>query len=160
MNRRGLLACIHVAKKDLGLDDETYRAALEQVVGRSSARDCSDAELSRMADHFRRLGWAPAKAGPKAKPKAPPSLNPHVRKVWALWGDLERSGALRQPGRAALYAFVQRMTGVSDPHWLSPEQANQVVEGLKAWRRRHEASASNEGAKAEVVPRTGEEKAT
>lgn len=160
MNRRGLLACIHVAKKELRLDDDTYRAALEQVVGKSSAGECSDAELSRLADHFRRLGWAPKKAEPKAAPRRAPSSNPHVRKVWAVWGDLERSGALRHPGKAALYAFVERMTGVTDPHWLSPEQANQVVEGLKAWRRREAARASNEGEKPEVAPRTGEEKAT
>lgn len=156
MNRRGLLACIHVAKKELRLDEDTYRAALEQVVGKSSAGECTDAELSRLADHFRRLGWAPKKAGPKRAP----STNPHVRKVWAVWGDLERSGALRHPGKAALYAFVERMTGVTDPHWLSPEQANQVVEGLKAWLRRHAERASNEVAKAEEPPRTREEKAT
>ncbi len=39
MSRRDLLAQIHIAKKQVGLDDGTYRAVLERVAGRSSAAD-------------------------------------------------------------------------------------------------------------------------
>ncbi len=32
--------------------------------------------------------------------------------------------------------FVRRMTGVDDPDFLSPEQANDVIEALKSWNAR------------------------
>lgn len=141
MNRRGLLAMVHIARKDLGLDEETYRSALEQVAGKASASELSDAELLRAVDHFRAHGWAPKAAGGKPRRQ---SDAPHVRKVWAIWGDMCRSGAVRSPTRAALRAFVERMTGCSDPEWMTPAQANQVIEGLKAWRAREERAAKGD----------------
>jgi len=137
MNRRGLLAMVHCARRDLGLAEDDYRAVLETLFGKSSASELSDRELVRVVEHFRAKGFAPP-----VREKAKRSTNPHVRKVWALWGDLERSGRLRHPGKDALRAFVERMTGVTDPAWLAPEQANQVVEGLKAWRARLERDAA------------------
>jgi hypothetical protein len=141
MNRPGLIALVHIARKDLGLDEETYRAVLEEVTGRScptqlrrsSASACTDAELSRVVDHFRSLGWTPK--------RRPVSKNGHVRKVWAVWQELVDQGAVRTPTREALRAFVRRMTGVEDPEWLTSRQANVVVEGLKAWAARHQAQA-------------------
>lgn len=130
MNRRGLLALVHCARKDLALSEDTYRTVLEQVAGASSARDLDDAALGRVVDHFRRLGWKP-KRGTK------PSDNPQVRLVWALWRELCRvPGLVRDPSRAALRTFVRKRTGVGDPEWLTPEQAKRVIDELKQWRRR------------------------
>lgn len=139
MNRRGLLALVHLARKQLALDEDTYRLALEQVTGKSSAAELSDGELGRVVDHFRTKGWAPKPKG-KSAPRPRPSDNRHVRKVWAIWGEMCKAGTVRNPTRAALRAFVERMTGVTDPEWLSPAQANVVVEGLKAWRERESRS--------------------
>jgi phage gp16-like protein len=132
MNRRGLLALVHCARKDLALSEDTYRAVLEQVAGASSARDLDDRQLGKVVDHFKRLGWKP-----KNQAAQRPSDNPQARKIWALWGDLcKRKGLVRTPTRAALRAFCKRLTGVSDPEWLTPEQANTVIENLKTWRAR------------------------
>lgn len=143
MNRRGLLAMVHIARKDLGLDEETYRAALEQVAaGKSSAAELSDAELSRMVDHFRAHGWTPKTTTGRPVRRSDAS---HVRKVWAIWGDMCKAGIVRTPTRAALRAFVERMTGRADPEWLTPLEANRVIEGLKAWREREQAKPSIDG---------------
>jgi phage gp16-like protein len=139
MNRRGLLALVHCAQKDLGIDEYAYRKMLEGLTGKTSAKLCSDGELGRVVDHLRRLGWTPAKGGRPAPPPKGPSRNGHVRKVWAVWGDLCTKGVVRaapDAQRGALKAFVKRMTGLDDPEWMSPHEANRVIEALKKWAER------------------------
>lgn len=131
MNRRGLLASVHIARKDLGLDESTYRSVLEQVSGgRDSAAHLTDEELGAVLDRFRASGWSPRKR--RFSEKA------HVRKVWALWGEMHRAGLVHGPMRAGLRSFVKRMTGLTDPEWLDPMQARTVIEALKQWRAREE----------------------
>lgn len=131
MNRRAMLAKVHLAKKELCLDDEVYRSVLERVTGHRSAASLSDRQLDQALREFRRLGWTPAEAQPRQR-----SQHPEVRKIWALWGDMCRSGCVREPTPAALRSFVERMTHVADPEWLTVEQARLVIEALKAWSRR------------------------
>ena len=37
-SRQNLMAKIHIGKKELGLDDETYRQGLQQITGNTSCR--------------------------------------------------------------------------------------------------------------------------
>lgn len=133
MNRRALLAAVHCARRDLGLDEETYRAVLERVTGSSSASRLTDGELARVLDTFREQGWKSPRSDER---RAKASGSPHVRKLWAIWTEMCAARIPREPTRAALRAFVERMTDVSDPEWLTPTQTNVVVEALKAWQRR------------------------
>ena len=45
---------------------------------------------------------------------------------------LARAIELVEPGPT----FVARLTSVGDPEWLTPEQANIVIESLKQWKER------------------------
>lgn len=134
MNRRGLLALVHCARKDLALSEDTYRAMLQNIGGAESSRDLSDVDLGRVVDHLKRLGWKPKSGGKHGS-------TPVVRKIWALWTDLEKRGALKNPTRPALRAYVQRLTGVEEPEWLNPAQARKVIENLKSWIARIERGA-------------------
>ena len=58
-HRRAMIAKVHLASKQLGLDEDTYRSVLHQVTGHMSAADCSEAELSAVVEHFRARGFAP-----------------------------------------------------------------------------------------------------
>lgn len=135
MTRSPMLAKVHIAKKELALAEDDYRALLVRITGKSSSRDCSEGELDRLLSEFKRLGWKPKTNGAASGVKK--SGKPHVRKVYALWGELDRAGALHDGSRGALQSFVSRQTGVSSPEWLTATQANQVTEGLKAMLRRH-----------------------
>ncbi|MCO4053427.1 MAG: regulatory protein GemA [Bosea sp.] len=121
------LARIHIAKKQLALEEEDYRAILERATGKSSAREMTEAERGRVLAEFERLGFRarPARAGRPA----------HVRHIYALWGELQACGAVvRGPrGAPALRAFVRRQTGVAAPEFLSPAQSTSVTEALKGW---------------------------
>jgi predicted DNA-binding transcriptional regulator YafY len=70
------------------------------------------------------------------KPAFKPSSKAHVRKVFAVWKAMCDAGIPDNRTRAGLVAFVKRQTGVDDPEWLTPDQANKVTEGLKAWAKR------------------------
>lgn len=126
-DRRALLAQVHIARKDLALEEDSYRALLQRVAGTESAGTCTVPQLLAVVAEFKRLGWA-------QKVKRPASRHAHVRKVYAVWGDMK--GLVDNHSRQALDAFVHRQTGVSSPEWLDGPQANKVTEGLKAWRAR------------------------
>ena len=132
--RRRQLAAIHVAKKKLGLDDDTYRDALEQLTGLRSAKNMSVAQRRRVLDYFRKQGFKPkrkmAPVGPAAKPQE--------KMILGLWDELQRIGARRSDAR--LETFMARMgIDVTHPRWPTPDQANKVIEGLKGWLARSKA---------------------
>lgn len=64
--KKALLAKIHIAKKDLGLDDGTYRDVLCRITGKDSSSKMLISELERVIYEFGNLGWKPSAA---AKPK-------------------------------------------------------------------------------------------
>ena len=125
VDRRGMIAKIHVAKKQLALEDDSYRALLRRITGRDSVAAMDPTDLDRVLGEFKRLGW---------KAVGRMSEKPHVRKVFAEWGNFR--DIVEHWDKSALRAFVKRQTGMDDPEFLSPHQANQVIEGLKAWRKR------------------------
>lgn len=55
--RRAMLAKIHIAKKELGLDDELYRVILEDEFGVKSAAYLSVKEMERLVQRFITKGW-------------------------------------------------------------------------------------------------------
>jgi phage gp16-like protein len=128
--RRQELAAIHTAKKQLGLDEATYRSFLEHRFRVQSSAALDERGRRACIEALREMGFSP-------KPAAQPSpLDPHARKIWALWKALDRAGALRSGTAKSLRAFVKKMTGCDDPAWLTADKANQVIEGLKAWLAR------------------------
>ena len=58
--RRRDLATIHMAKAQLGMDDDAYRAILWSVTRVKSSADLDWAGRSKMIDHLKACGWAPA----------------------------------------------------------------------------------------------------
>ncbi len=129
---RALLAKVHIAKKDLGLADENYRAILVRITGRESSRDCTERQLEQLLAEFRRLGWTPKKG------KASISDRPYVRKIYALWKEAGIVGTVGNASKEALRSFVERQTGRSAPEFCTPAEANKVSEGLKAMIKRGE----------------------
>ncbi|HCA6404271.1 TPA: DUF1018 domain-containing protein, partial [Pseudomonas aeruginosa] len=53
------LAKIHIAKTQLGMDDDTYRALLARVAGVRSAKDLGPRQVDQVLVELQRLGWKP-----------------------------------------------------------------------------------------------------
>lgn len=68
-SRNQRIAAIHMGKKQLGLDDDTYRDMLEQVTGKRSAKDMTDDDLVKVIQHLDQLGFSKHEFGNKPKVK-------------------------------------------------------------------------------------------
>lgn len=136
MMRNQMLAKLHVAKKELGLDDTTYRAVLERITGETSAADLSDRQLVAVLEEVKRLGFGVPSKAPRRAGSRPLATSAHAGKIRALWIALYNLGLVDNPAESALAAFVARQTGVSALQWLRPDQGFKVIEALKSWASR------------------------
>lgn len=131
------LAAIHVGKKALGLDDETYRAMLWTVARVESARDLDHAGRRAVIEHMRQRGFErpvnrpapPAEHG--KKPQVPADRQALVDKLEAL---------LAAAGRPWNYvrAMARRMFKVDQLEWATADQLRRIVAALEYDRRRRE----------------------
>lgn len=134
--KRRDLAKIHIAKKDLGMEEDDYRAMLQNVGGVGSSADLTVRGRSKVLHHLEKtLGWKPKSRKPRQKITA---REPVDRKIRALWLDLANLGAVRDRSEKALNSYVSRQTGVDRMDWLSSKQAEKVIEALKQWQSRVE----------------------
>lgn len=126
------IAAMHVAKKQLGLDDDTYRAALVQVTGKSSSATMSEAERQDVLEHFRASGFKGVATG-----RRKPLEGKFAGKLQALWIAGWNLGLVRDRDDRALIAFVRRQTGIDHVRFLRHGQdAVKAIEALKGWLER------------------------
>lgn len=137
--RSSSLAQLHIAKAQLGLDEETYRAMLWAVARVKSAKDLDHAGRAKVLDHFKARGWKPAP--PKTKPAPgsrregePHNLHsaargPQLRKVEALLADA---------GRPWAYAddIAYRMFGLAKIALCNEEHLQKIIAALVYDQRR------------------------
>lgn len=130
--RRGLLAKIHVAKKQLSLDEDDYRQILMDETGCASAGDCDVAQLERVTRRLEALGFKPL---PKSAPRGA-AQHPMARKARALWISLYHLGVARSPSEKALEAFAKRQLGCERLVWAKQSHGFRLIEALKAMAER------------------------
>lgn len=126
-NRKGPTAQIHIARKQLGMDDDTYRQMLATVTGRRSSKDCSVAELHKVVAHLKQLGF---KAKPRKRvaehPGTPHTLNhePMLQKVEALLAELKAPWSYAN-------AIAKQQTGIARVAWLKkPDDLKALIAAL------------------------------
>jgi len=127
--RRAELGKIHIAKKDLGLDDDTYQDVLWTICRVRSAADLDSQGRFKLIAHFKHLGWKPARA-------KRPQLDPQSRKIWSLWYQLKEAGLLASASAKSLRTEVKKLTGCDDLRFCDSEQRNLIIECLKKWLER------------------------
>ncbi|TCT41175.1 gp16 family protein [Martelella mediterranea] len=130
------IAALHVAKKQLGLDDETYRAKLSTITGKSSAKEMSEAERQKVLTVFRNEGFSPkaTEARPDGRKKLTGKFAPKLQALWIAAWNL---GLVNNRDDAALLAFVKRQTGIDHTRFLTyGGDASKAIEALKSWIKR------------------------
>ncbi|MFZ5659159.1 MAG: gp16 family protein [Pseudomonadota bacterium] len=135
-SRKADLAKIHLAIKELGWDDDTYRTVLWTIARVRSAADLDAKGRHKLISHLKSKGWRPKPSRGTTKRKL--ADDGQSKKIRALWLHLHSIGGVRNPSEAALGAFVKRMTGTDALQWLSTEKAGKVIEELKKWVARVE----------------------
>lgn len=134
-DRLRLIKLIHVARRELGMDDDSYRLMLStipQLKGKSSAKDCTVAQLETIVDQLKRRGFK-VRAKTKQRRQADDRQSRLIRHLWL---ELHNDGVVRDSSEGALASYIKRLTGVEDLHWLSTHQASQIIESLKKWQQR------------------------
>lgn len=133
-----LIAKIHIAKSQLGLDDAAYRAVLASATGKTSTKVMSQIERIRALKAFERLGFSDqvrpsGKGGQKTTP-ASVATGRYAPILKALWLSAWNLGIVANRADKALIAFVQRQSGVAHTRFLTDEaDARRAIEGLKGW---------------------------
>lgn len=134
------LAAIHIGKKHLGMDDESYRLLLNDMFQKNSAKDLTQQEQGQLLDRFKQLGFVPKRPKESSKKISPRSIVAH--KIRAIWITMHKQGLIQNGSDQALDAYCQRMTktkngqGVQYLIWLDNKQAQSVLESLKRWHYR------------------------
>lgn len=138
-DRQRLIRLIHVAKRDLQLDDDIYRAILQRVGGKDSSSDLTVPELEKVLEHMKRSGFkvrSKAKHLAPAKSSRPLAQDAESKKIRALWLFMHQIGVVKNPSEEALASYVKRITGVDALQWINGDQAETLIESLKKWAMR------------------------
>ena len=143
-----LMAKIHIGKKDLHLDDDTYRDVLWRVTGKRSCKDMTIAQLQDVVKDMEKSGFTP-KAAPKhgKKPSVVGKRQPLMDKIEAMLADM---------GLHWNYAhgMADSMFKIKRLQWLNDSQLYKLTQALSVHQQREakkaaKQAASNERKKAE-----------
>jgi len=142
-----LLKLVQVGRRELGLDDEDYRALLESVTGARSAKGLKAAQLEAVVKAMKGIGFkvkVSAASGKRLSPASSAKVQaPEVRKIRAIWITMHNDGFVRDGSEDGLGSYIKRMTtnsnggaGIQRLDWLTSAQAERVLEALKKWHIR------------------------
>ncbi len=126
------LAIIHMAKKQLGWDEETYRDVLEMRTGKSSSGKLTAKERSDFIDHLLSCGF-------KVQRKPFRKLNSaEQRKALALWMEIKNRGYLNNSQASLESLFPKLGIQTAKLEWLTGTEVRKLIEALKSWIEREE----------------------
>ncbi|MFZ5536745.1 MAG: gp16 family protein [Pseudomonadota bacterium] len=131
--RRGMIAKIHIAKAQLGLDETAYRMLLNRH-GADSASAMRLDQLEAVLRELQAKGWRPTpsrKAGKRQQ-----ASGAEIKLIRALWLFLHEIGEVGNPTEAALAAYAKRVAGIDDLHWADESRRYRIIETLKKWAAR------------------------
>ena len=124
-------AIIHVAKKQLHLDDEAYRAILQKIAKVSSSSELSDKSFRTLMKHFETLGFQSTNPDFKARNRNM-ATQQQINFIEGLWQDYtDGCGTPFTLGR-----WLERTFKVSHARFLTKYKAQKAITALKAMNRR------------------------
>ncbi len=141
VDRRRDLAKIHIAKKQLGLDETAYREMLSGIAGVESAADLDCPGRRRVIAHLKSCGFQPmhksARASgmhrPPAKEKAP-----MISKIHAILIELSLPWSYAD-------AMARKMFRVDRLRWLHTEQLHKLTAALIYHQKRARKRGNKNG---------------
>lgn len=134
--RRALLAKVHIARNQLGLQEDEYRAILDARFGVESSGALDVRALHDLVAYFTSLGWKPGRGpGTRARQKAPHTVERdetgqgrerYMSKIEALLADLGRLEGRFVPWAYAA-GILKRQTGLERLEYASRGQLQAVI---------------------------------
>jgi phage gp16-like protein len=127
-----LIRLIQIAKRELNMDDETYRSILMEIGNKSSSTKMSISNLEKVLEHMKICGF---KVVPKSKKTGNLRManDDQSKMIRGLWLELHQLGAVKNPSEYSLTRYVKRITGNDLLQWTTVDQKSKVIETLKKW---------------------------
>lgn len=128
---------LHVAKRQLGLDDDAYRAVLRRTAGVTTSRALDNHGLDSVLAELERLGWK-GPAGRKSFGGFRPGFasNAQLHIIRQLW--LEFTGGTGT--ERGLERWLERQFKVSALRFVTHQVAAKAMTALKAMNQRKQAA--------------------
>ena len=126
MDRSKLIQLIHIAKSQVGLSDEDYRAVLESTAKKSSCSDMTVFELNEVLKAMKKLGFRVKKLETKENEIGWDTSKEQLNYIKGMWELVARDKSDR-----ALYRFIKRITGADHPRFMGAAEAQKVILALR-----------------------------
>lgn len=151
--RRAHIALVHVAKHQVGMAEDIYRAMLLELGGVASSTELDLAGFVAVMDRFKTLGFVNSKglvpgaidSSTRLEGMASAKQLALVRGLWQRWHGTADARALRH--------WLEGRYRVSDLRFADAVTAQKAIEGLKAMLARKPAKTTKraDGAQTEGV---------
>ena len=154
-DRKSLIKLIHVAKRDLKMDNDNYALLLMSAAeskpgrmdGKKTTKEMNVDELERVMKALRAKGFkvrhtTPHDKGGKGGVSRPLDTSPKASKIRAQWLELHELGFIKNPDETALAQWVKAQTGLDALQFCNDEQLSCMIERLKNWKIRSLSSGT------------------
>lgn len=140
--RQRQIAQIHIAKKDLGMDDDTYRAMLMGVVGVDSSSKLDYAGMTKVLKHLRSSGFQAVNKGRNEWSfvfKLTLDRQRYAKKIYRL---AQKLGTAEQPkSKAYIEGIAAQMAGATKPlEFCDEDDLHKIVQALEVYLNRDRKS--------------------
>ncbi|MBA5605855.1 regulatory protein GemA [Duganella sp. FT3S] len=135
MSRNANLAKIHIAKKQLAMDDDTYRAMLLAHGGVSSSKDLTLIGAAKVLAHLERCGFKPKASGGGKRPNAAAANRGLLGKIEAQLADARRPWSYG-------HGMAKKMFNIDKIDWLNAEQLGKIIAALSIDAKRRAAQVA------------------
>ncbi|PCJ88571.1 MAG: hypothetical protein COA54_02305 [Thiotrichaceae bacterium] len=139
-DRNAELAKIHIGKKQLDMDQQTYENMLWTQGRVHSSADLDEHGRHKVIKHLENCGAKFIKRKSSISVSGNASHN-QISMINALWANLAAGGEIIDPSNAGLRKWLQNATrrqherglGWKSPKFLPGRVATKVIEQLKCW---------------------------
>ena len=126
IDRSKIIQLIHIAKSQIGLSDEDYRAVLESTAKKSSCSEMTLFELNEVLKAMKKLGFKVKKLETREEEIGWDASKAQMDYIKGMWERVARDKSDR-----ALYKFIKRITGADHPRFMTAKDSQKVIIALR-----------------------------
>lgn len=119
---------IHVARSQIGMNDETYRNLLKDRFGAASSKDLDRYQREALLTHFKTLGFKIVTK--HVKPTIKPELQALLDKIEAQLADMKLPWAYLTAHKPGQPSMLKRLAGADQIAWANADGLRAIITAL------------------------------
>ena len=142
LSKAKYIQLIHIAKTQLKLDDESYRAVLMGCGGEDSCKLLGRSDLNKVLVRMRAMGFK-AVSKKRSGTSFIKDNKTQLSKLRQVWREMDKAGYLRDGTDKGLLGWskvqakrLNKNVPVQKLEWLKPSTLQGLIEQLKQWQKR------------------------